>query len=75
MPSCERCWHDSAMARYTGDTEEYARLLAERDKTGGCTPEQQAGPDARECPNCHRMTLHQLCGICMNGCAATPAGL
>lgn len=68
MPSCEKCWADSAMARWSNGTEEYAKLLAERDKAGGCTPEQQAGPDAGECPTCHRMTLHQHCGVCMAGC-------
>ena len=67
MPSCERCWADSAMARYHGDTEAYARLLKDRGPSG-CTPEQQAGPDAAECPSCHRMTLHQHCGVCMAGC-------
>ena len=69
MPSCERCWRDSrAEALYGSGEGAYERLLRERDLTGGCTPEQQAGPDASECPTCHRMTLHQYCGVCMAGC-------
>jgi len=57
MPSCEKCWRDSG-----GDPQEYARLIQERS----CTPEQQAGADATECPVCHKMTIHQYAGRCMN---------
>jgi hypothetical protein len=72
MPSCERCWADSALARYMGDHDAYSRLLKER--ANGCTPEQQAGPEATKCPICHRKTLHQLCGICMVGCGTARDG-
>jgi hypothetical protein len=69
MPSCERCWTDSALARYMGDTDAYYQLVEQRGPTG-CTPEQQAGPDATECPRCRRMTQHQHCQVCMvPGCA------
>lgn len=64
MPSCERCWSDSAMARYHGDTDAYRRLLEQRGPNG-CTPEQQAGPDALECQRCRRKTVHQFAGVCM----------
>jgi hypothetical protein len=36
-----------------------------------CTGEEQAGPDAGECPVCHRKTLHQHTGEPMCGCAVT----
>ena len=68
MPSCERCWRDTASARWHGDTDAYHRLLEERGPNG-CTPEQQAGDDAAECPTCHRMTMHQhVRDVCMAGC-------
>lgn len=57
MPSCEKCWADSH-----GDPEKYAQLLGMRT----CSPEDQAGPDAKWCPLCGRKTLHQLCEVCMN---------
>lgn len=56
MPSCERCWADAG-----GNIEIYKYLLDERT----CTPEQQAGPDARRCPVCERNTVHQHAGVCM----------
>jgi hypothetical protein len=61
MSACEKCWTDS---RFGAD---YTRLLSER-KDHPCTPEQQAGPDAGECPVCHRMTAHQHTGELMCGC-------
>lgn len=70
MLSCERCWADSALARYNGEEDAYRRLLRERQ--GQCTPEQQAGPDAQECPRCGRRALHQHCSICMH-CGYDPA--
>lgn len=61
MASCERCW-----SRAMGDARRYLRIIEERDAAGlVCTPEEQAGPDATECPKCHRMSAHQLCRICM----------
>lgn len=56
MPSCEACWAASG-----GDADEYARLI----KINTCSPEQQAGPDARTCPKCTRRTVHQHAWICM----------
>ena len=56
MVSCEKCWRDAG-----GNPDEYHRLLAERD----CTPEQQAGPEAKKCPECGRIALHQHVGDCM----------
>jgi len=60
MSACERCWALSA-----GDPDEYRRLLAALPP---CTPEEQAGPDAGECPVCRRRSLHQFTGECMAGC-------
>jgi hypothetical protein len=61
MSSCEKCWADS---RTGGD---YMRLLKERE-SNPCTPEEQAGPDAGQCPVCKRMTMHQYTGEAMCGC-------
>ena len=58
MPSCERCWRDSRMQELTGSGPTYQELLAERGPDG-CTPEQQAGPDARVCATCGRRAIHQ----------------
>ena len=46
MPSCEKCWWDSYRMWRAGDGDRvkiYQRLLKERDKTGPCTPKEQAG--------------------------------
>jgi hypothetical protein len=64
MPSCERCWRDAgarAYSKQTSTSEEYQALIAARE----CTPEQQAGEDATECPKCSRRTCHQYCHVCM----------
>lgn len=37
------------------------RALADERGPTGCTPEQQAGPDARVCATCGRRTIHQIC--------------
>lgn len=29
------------------------------------TPEQQAGEEARKCPQCNRISIHQHAGVCM----------
>ncbi len=43
MSSCEKCWVEAGN-NMTGDkAREYQRLIKIRD----CTPEEQAGPDAR----------------------------
>ncbi len=60
MPACERCWADSRMQDITGHGPTYQELLAERGPNG-CTPEQQAGPDALVCATCGRKTIHQIC--------------
>lgn len=56
MASCEKCWADAA-----GNPELYRELF----RTRNCTPEEQAGVDATECPVCHRRAVHQHCHICM----------
>ena len=65
MASCERCWAEAFRLSYVGpksQAEYYFELIQKRN----CTPEQQAGPDAQECPVCHRKTIHQVIGECMN---------
>jgi hypothetical protein len=63
MSSCERCWKDAG-----GDPFVYTDLLKERK----CTPEEQAGEYAGECPWCDRKTLHQHTGEPMCGCPRSP---
>lgn len=65
MPGCEKCWSDAHCGPHVSVADEYSRLIAERSGERACTPEQQAGRDARTCPECHRTALHQFCGICM----------
>jgi len=60
MPVCEQCWHDSR-----GLCSRYDELLREREFTP-CTPEQQAGLCATDCPRCGRTTIHQYEKVCMN---------
>ena len=69
MASCEKCWGD-AYRRYRCDpfrsqAEHYSELISER-KDNPCTPEQQAGEDAGECPKCNRKTIHQIIKQCTN---------
>jgi len=69
MPSCEKCWSD-AFTRSRTDTskcqaEHYQDLINER-KDNPCTPEEQAGMDAKICPKCKRRAIHQIIDICMN---------
>lgn len=68
MSSCEKCWSDARAMQM-----DYHDLVKERNaaKTE-CTMEQQAGLDARECPWCGRMTLHQHTGEPMCGCSRSP---
>ena len=68
--TCEKCWSDS-YAYFDSDgksqTQRYHALLIKR-RENPCTPEQQAGPDANECPYCKRFTIHQYvktCVICL----------
>ena len=60
MPVCEKCWEDAG-----GSCSRYYYLLYDR-KDNPCTPEQQAGPSATDCPYCHRKTIHQHAKVCMN---------
>lgn len=66
MSSCEKCWRDSRSA--DEPNVEYRRLVTSRQ----CTPEEQAGPYADECPVCKRMTKHQHTGELMCGCDYDP---
>lgn len=59
MSACEKCWADAH-----GKAARYRVLLEKRT----CTPEEQAGPDAKQCPTCKRMTLHQYTGEAMCHC-------
>lgn len=68
MSACEKCWRDAHRGEHFSVADEYARLIRER-RNNPCTPEEQAGPDASECPRCHRMTLHQHTREPMCGCA------
>ena len=68
MSVCERCWREAQRACGGWDVaDNYARLMAERSEAP-CSPEDQAGPDARECPRCKRKTIHQHTGEPMCGC-------
>lgn len=67
MAACEKCWGDAFdRSRYTNkdQAECYKELLAER-KDDPCTPEEQAGDDAKLCPKCNRLTIHQYAKVCM----------
>lgn len=67
MSTCEKCWVDS-YDPYTGH-ERYFELSRERTAAGRqCTPEEQAGPGAEQCPACQRMSLHQYTREPMCGC-------
>ena len=69
MASCEKCWGDAYMKTFTNPSksqaEHYSDLIKEREENP-CTPEQQAGEDARICPKCNRKTIHQIIGRCIN---------
>lgn len=72
MSSCERCWHDAGREAFSsaGDKVEiYHRMIADRD----CTPEQQAGDDAKWCAKCGTRARHEITGECMR-CADTGIG-
>lgn len=66
MSSCEKCWRDAHSGGPYGDVADQYRKLVDERKDNPCTPEEQAGPDAKECPECKRMSLHQHTGECMN---------
>lgn len=69
MASCEKCWGDAYMRIYSNpsksQSEHYGDLIHER-KENQCTPEEQAGSDAKMCPKCERTAIHQIIGRCMN---------
>lgn len=69
MSACEKCWRDSRV------NDDYAKLLNKREAAGlVCTPEEQAGPAAKQCPVCKRMTLHQHSREPVCGCPKDAAG-
>ena len=55
MGSCEKCWRDAG-----GDAFRYRELLQEQK----CSPEEQAGPEAKHCPDCGRQSIHMYTGMC-----------
>ena len=63
MSTCEQCWSDS-QGPYGDPVRRYRELV----ETRKCTPEEQAGPGAGECPRCKRKTLHQYTAEPMCGC-------
>ena len=69
MASCEKCWSDAYMRTLSdpmkSQAEHYHNLIIER-KDHPCTPEQQAGINAKKCPECGRLAVHEICHICMN---------
>ena len=69
MPSCEKCWGDAylkMMLNQDKSQTEYYSMLIEERKANPCTPEQQAGQDAEECPKCKRNTIHVIIKYCTN---------
>lgn len=62
MSACEKCWRDSRLL------DNYHDFLVARSRENPCTAEEQAGPDAGQCPVCERFTLHQFTSEPMCGC-------
>ncbi len=60
MAACERCWN-RAYSPFGGQIARYHELL----KFHTCTPEEQAGPNAQECPVCRRKSVHQFAKVCV----------
>jgi hypothetical protein len=68
MASCEKCWNDAfsrSMMSSKDQFECYSDLIKER-KNNPCTPEEQAGHDAKTCTDCNRKTIHQYAHYCVN---------
>ena len=63
MSICAKCWTDSKAS--DDPPARYIELIEQRTGDLACTPEEQAGPDATECPGCKRRTCHQVTGECM----------
>jgi hypothetical protein len=68
MSACQKCWSDAHRGDQYSVAEEYSRILESR-RDNPCSPEEQAGPGAAECPMCGRMTLHEITEEPMCGCA------
>jgi len=68
MASGEKCWNDAfTRSRWSGKDQAdcYHDLIEER-KDNPCTPEDQAGYDAKICSECKRKTIHQYTHYCVN---------
>ncbi len=69
MATCEKCWDDAYMRTHSEpmicQVDHYYNLLKER-KENPCTPEEQAGAGATECPKCKRITVHVYAKVCTN---------
>jgi len=65
MASCEKCWSDAHRGDQFSVADEYLRLVKEREENP-CTPEQQAGDEAEQCPSCDRATVQPVyVKVCM----------
>jgi hypothetical protein len=62
MSACEKCWRDAHTDPQVDGVERYRQLVKERN----CTPEEQAGQEATQCPNCKRLSVHQITFECMS---------
>ena len=69
MPSCEKCWGDAYMMTLSepmkSQAEHYSDLIIKR-KDIPCTPEEQAGINAKICPSCNMRAIHEIVNMCMN---------
>jgi len=62
--ACMKCWKECGQ-----DQDKYDKMMAAKRTQGPvafCTPEEQAGPEAGQCPWCGHQTIHEKCGVCMN---------
>lgn len=75
MASCEKCWGDAYMRSrenpMKAQAAHYMELIAERAENP-CTPEDQAGKNAKVCQRCKRKTIHQYAKVCC-ACGHVPA--
>lgn len=71
MSACEKCWREAHRGEQFSVADEYARLIDER-RAHPCTPEEQAGPEAKVCPHCGTRTVHQYTDECMQCHARVP---
>jgi len=63
MATCEKCWSDAHVGGDVG--ARYLELIDER-KDNPCTPEEQAGEEAKTCPSCKIKSIHRYASVCMN---------